>query len=245
MPITIPPPSGKTMTRSPSGPGRAPLGEVRPEDAEHADQRGGDAEVQQRPADRAIGPDVGEAFAQLGRRSSRRLLGLADRAGGLVGDGARRRRRRRQREAEAAATKYSAATTRITASRPAMLIDERPEQREPECERRVEGQREHAVRRQQLLARHDLRDHRRLGRGEEHGHRGHEDVQEQNQQEVVADEEQPDDREAAQDVGGTRTSRRSSRSTNTPGERREQDGRHEERQDQQADGRIRLVDRRR
>ena len=60
--------------------------------------------------------------------------------------------------------------------------DQRPEQREPDREGRVEGQREDAVRGQQLAARDDLRDHRRLGRREEHGHRRHEDVEQQDQQ---------------------------------------------------------------
>ena len=67
-----------------------------------------------------------------------------------------------------AARKYSPATTRMTASGPGDVDDQRPEQREPERERRVERQREDAVRREQLAARHEHRDHRQLGRREEH-----------------------------------------------------------------------------
>src|ERR687889_215207 len=41
------------------------LGEVRAEDAEDADERGRDSEIDERPADLAMRPDVAEALAQL------------------------------------------------------------------------------------------------------------------------------------------------------------------------------------
>ena len=47
------------------------------------------------------------------------------------------------------------------------LDDERPEQREAQEERRLEGDDVQRVGRQQLLARHDDGDHRDLGRAEE------------------------------------------------------------------------------
>ena len=72
-----------------------------PEDAEHADQRRGDAEVEQRPADRAVLADERDAFAQLARASSpppaRRRRPRAGAPCAVRGG----RRRRRQREAEA------------------------------------------------------------------------------------------------------------------------------------------------
>ena len=140
-----------------------------------------------------------------------------------------------------AARKYSAATTRITACGPAMLIDERAQQREPDREGRVEREREDAVRREQLVARHDLGDHRRLGRREEHGHRRHEDVEQQDQREVVTHEDQPDDREPAQDVRRDEHEPAVDAVHVDARDRGEQHGGHEERQDEQADGRVRLA----
>ena len=94
MPITMPPPSGSTMTaksfgRSPS----AVCAKSGPEDAEHADQRRGDPEVQQRPADRPVAPDEVEALAQ--------LAPMVDLTAAF---GSRRPRRRRSWSAPAAAT---------------------------------------------------------------------------------------------------------------------------------------------
>ena len=45
-------------------------GRSRAEDAQHADERGGDPEVGERPGDRAVGPDVAEALAQLAEAST-------------------------------------------------------------------------------------------------------------------------------------------------------------------------------
>ena len=61
---------------------------------------------------------------------------------------------------------------------------ERTEQREPDGERGVEGQREDAVRRQQLAARDEGRDHRQFGRREEDGDRRDEDVEQEDDREV-------------------------------------------------------------
>ena len=70
-----------------------------------------------------------------------------------------------------AARKYSAGDDEDDRLGAGDLDDQRPEQREPDRERRVEGQREDAVRREQLAARDEDRDHRELGRGEEDGDR--------------------------------------------------------------------------
>ncbi len=128
----------------------------------------------------------------------------------------------------------------MTACGPKTLIDERTEQREPDGERGVQGDREDAVRGQQLVARHDLGDHRRLRGREEHRHGRDEDVQQQDQQEVVADEEQADDREATQDVRGDEDEPPIDPVDVDAGHRREQHGRHQERQDEQADRGVRL-----
>ena len=153
------------------------------------------------------------------------------------------RRRRRQAASSRRPRRGSTApaTTRMTACGPAMIDDERAEQREPERERGVEGQREDAVRRQQLAARDDLRDHRRLRRGEEDGHGRDEQVQQQDQQQVVADQDQPDAGDTAQHVRRDQHEPAVDPVDVDPGDRGEQHGRHEERQDQQADGGVRVV----
>ena len=55
MPVTMPNPSGRTTTAKSLAPRpERLLGEVRAEDAEDADERGGDPEVDQRPGDRPV-----------------------------------------------------------------------------------------------------------------------------------------------------------------------------------------------
>ena len=140
-----------------------------------------------------------------------------------------------------AARKYSAGHDQDHApAAPAMLTTSGPEQREPDREGRVQRQREDAVGREQLPTRHDLRDHRRLGGREEHRHGRDEDVEQQDQQEVVAHEDQPDDGDAAQDVRRDEDEPPVDAVDVDAGDRREQHGRDEERQDQQADGRVGL-----
>ena len=63
--------------------------------------------------------------------------------------------------------------------------------------------------------------------------------------EEVADEEQADHREAAQDVGRDEHEPTVDPVDVDAGHRREQHGRHEERQDQQADRGVRIASRRR
>ena len=58
------------------------LREAGAEDAEHADERGRDPEVHQRPEDPVVAPDEAQALAQLGERRLDGLLGLADGAAG-------------------------------------------------------------------------------------------------------------------------------------------------------------------
>ena len=98
----MPKPSGSTTTTKSWARGRARrVANSGPEHAQHADQRRRDAEVQQRPADRAVGADERDPLAQLGERSSpsppRSSSGRAPAAVARL----RRRRRRRQRPAEA------------------------------------------------------------------------------------------------------------------------------------------------
>ena len=216
------------------------LREVRPQDAEHADERCGDPEIDQRPGDRAVPADEVEPLAQLrhGRRECLARLANGMRPG--VGDGLWRRRRCRQRETEAGGQEVQRGDDQDHGLRARDVDDQRAEHREPDRERRVERQGEDAIGRQQQTTRHDLRDHRRLRRREEDGHRRHEDVQQQDGEEVIADEEEPDHREAAQDVRGDQHEPPVDPVDVDAGDGREQDGRHQERQDQQADGGVRL-----
>ena len=125
------------------------LREVRPEDAEHADERRGDPEVDERPADRAVRPDERRgpraswanveptACSRLGRRRP-------------ASTSSRWRRRRRQREAEDRGEQVQDGDDEDHRLGRGDVHDERPEQREPERERGVERQREDAVRGQEL-----------------------------------------------------------------------------------------------
>ena len=71
------------------------------EHAEHTDQRGGDRQVDQRPADRPVGTDEAEPFAELAERRFDGLLGLPHPEPAMrVGLGLRRWRRGRQCDAE-------------------------------------------------------------------------------------------------------------------------------------------------
>ena len=81
MPITMPNPSGRTMTaKSFAASPRVCSGEVRSEHAEDADERGGDPEVQQRPADRAVGADERRCPRAAGTDGSHRLRAAAGHA---------------------------------------------------------------------------------------------------------------------------------------------------------------------
>ena len=64
-------------------------GEVRPEHAEHADERGRDPQVQQRPADRVVAADEADALAQLVGRVVEGAPGLAHRVRAVDLAGAR------------------------------------------------------------------------------------------------------------------------------------------------------------
>ena len=118
--------------------------------------------------------------------------------------------------------------------------DERPEEREPERERGVEGQREDPVRREQLACAR-----RRTGSSPPRPARRTtvtveiEEVQQQDQREVRADEVQRDERGAAQEVRGDEDDPPVDAVDVDAGDRREQHRRDEEREDQQADDRVR------
>ena len=94
MPVTMPMPSGRTTTTKSFGLEAQRLRrEVGPEDAEHADQRRRDPEVDERPADVPVGADVARAPRAAGRACeptacSRRATALARRSRGLGAGGA-------------------------------------------------------------------------------------------------------------------------------------------------------------
>ena len=230
-------PSGSTTTTKSSGfEAERVLRKRRSQDAEDADQRGGDrrgrTETSGSRGGRGCSRDPRESCTKTDLSASPSVIECSPSAVHAAARAAPRaasRRRPRRRSTVIA-------TTRIRAGAPAIFTIERPEQREAEGERRVQRQREDAVRREQLLARDDLRDHRRLGRAEEHGHGRDEDVQQVDQREVGPDEEQtPTNASPRSTFVPIRTSRRSRRSTNTPASAENRTAGSEERQDQRAD----------
>ena len=216
------------------------LGEVGTEDAEHADQRGGDRQVDQRPADRSVGTDEAEPFAELAERRFDGLFGIPDpEAAVRVGLGRRRRRRGRQRDAEDHGQEVQRGDDGDDRLRTREVDHQRAEQCEADGERRVERQREDAVRGEQLTARHQGRDHRQLGRGEEDGDRRDEDVEQEDDREIRPGEIERHERGATQEVRGDQDQPPIDAVDVDARDRREQDGRDEERQDQQADRGVR------
>ena len=123
------------------------------------------------------------------------------------------RRRRWEREAEDRGQEVQPGDDQDHGLGRGDVHDERAKEREPEGERRVQCQREDPVGRQQLVPGDDVRDHRGLGRREEHRHRRDEHVQDEDQSEVAPREPEGDECEAAQDVGRDQDVRPSIRST--------------------------------
>ena len=96
---------------------------------------------------------------------------------------------RRQREAEDGRDQVAGGDHEDQRLGPT-VDDQRAQQREPEGERRVQGQGEDPVRGDSWLRGHEVRDHRRLGRREEGRDRRHEDVEQQDHQQVLPGQEQ-------------------------------------------------------
>ena len=189
----------------------------------------------------AVATDEGDPFAKLSERPADGALGVADAEPGVGILGRRRwRRGRRKRDAEQCGQEVQRGDDDDDGLGTGDLDHQRPEQREAHRERRVEGQGEDAVRRQQLAARDQDRDHRQLGRGEEHGDRRDGDVEQQDHREVGARQVQRDERGAAQQVGRDEDDPPVDAVHVDAGDGREQHGGHEERQDEQADGGVRL-----
>jgi hypothetical protein len=193
------------------------LRERRPEHAEDADQGRGDHEVDQGPADPRMVPDEVDPLAELGgdgpsasSASRRRPCEVSGpprlRSGGAAGSVQQKTRRHEVEERDDGDEDRCAGD----------LHDQRPEQREPEGERRVQRQREDPVGREQLLLRDEHRDHRRLGRAEEDVDRRDRDVQQVEQEQVIADEVDATNARPRSTFVETSTSRLSSRSTKTP-----------------------------
>ena len=138
-----------------------------------------------------------------------------------------------------AARKYSAGDDEDDRLRAREVDDQRPEQREADGERGVERQGEDAVGGEQLAARHQGRDHRQLGRGEEDRDRRDEDVEQEDDREVRPGEVERHERGAAQEVRGDQDQPPIDAVDVDARDGREEDRRDEERQDQQADRGVR------
>ena len=165
----------------------------------------GPLRVTERDSRAAVGtsrdPFVEALRAELDEHRPDRVLGLADAAErGRRSGPAARRRCRRQGRAERRGNEVQPRDDDDEDGCAGNLHDQRPHEREAERERRVQGEREDAVRGQELATWDDDRDHRGLGRGEEDRDRRDRDVQQVDQREVRADEEHRDECETAQDV---------------------------------------------
>ncbi len=180
-----------------------------------------------------MGPDVREPLAQLPQDARDRLFRLDDRR--PCDDGRAAAGVRRQRRAEGGGHEIERRYKNDECLGTRDLDDEWSEQSEAQSERRVERQREHAVRREQLAPRYDHRDHRRFGRREEDGHGRDEQVKEVDRDEVVADEEDGNERRAAEHVRHGQDQAPVEPIHVDARHGREQDGRDEEGQDQGAD----------
>ena len=189
------------------------LGEPGPEHPQDADQRRRDPEVDERPGDAPVRPDEGDALAQLAEGRAHRLLGLLGRSVLRLTFERAGRGRRGQGPAEARGDQVADAHDEDQGRCPEQRDHERSQEREADGERRVEGEREDAVGREELPAWHDLRDHRRLRGGEEHGHRGDQGVEQDQEQEVRPAAHSAMDSRARSTFVPTRTSRLSNRST--------------------------------
>ena len=164
------------------------LRERGPEDAEHADERGGDGQVDERPGDGPVGPDeanpsrswpkVDPMARSASPTPSVECGSSAVAAGG--GDAGRVDAEDRGQEVEPGHDDDDRFRT-------GDLDDQRAEQREADRERGVERQREDPVGGEQLVALDEDRDHRQFGRREEDRHRRDEDVEQEDEPELGAD----------------------------------------------------------
>lgn len=118
--------------------------------------------------------------------------------------------------------------------------NERPEQGEADREGRVQGDREDPVRGQELPARHEDGDHGRLGRGKERGDGRDDHVQDEDHDQAVADEEEQAEEDRPEEVRHDQDEPAIEPVDVDPGHGRQENRRHEEAQDQQADGRGRI-----
>ena len=215
------------------------LGERRAEHAEDSHERRGDREVDERPGDVAVAADERDPLAKLSERPTDRALGVADAEPGMRVLGRRGwRRGRRERDAEECGEEVQRSDDDDDGLGTGHLDDQRPEQREAHRERRVEGQGEDAVGRQQLAARDQDRDHREFGRGEEHGDRRDGNVEQQDQCEVGARQVEGHECGTAKQIGSDQDDPSVDPVHVDACDGREQHGGHEERQDEQADGGV-------
>ena len=239
----MPRPRGRTTTiRSfalrPKGVAREP----RPEHRDDADERCGDAEVRQRPRDRRVVADIADPLTELAEHPADGLARFRDR----IRHGARHRAERagprapdrrvgRQRQAEDRGEPEQDRHEDDQRLRSAAdRHDQRCEQRIPERERAVEREREDPVRGDELLPRNEHGDHRRLGGCEEDSDDGEERVQEQEQPDIVAGREDPDQDGRAQRVGHDENRPAVDPVDIHARERGQEDRRHEERQEEAA-----------
>ena len=146
-----------------------------------------------------------------------------------------RRRRRRERQAQGRRDQVQHGRQPDGRGRPGDVDHQRTQHREAHREGRLEGEREQPVGEHQLLLRRDARDHGGFGGDEERGRGGGDDDQQVGQRQLVA--EQHDGREGGRpdEVGDDEQGAPVEAVDDHARGRRQQHGRAEEGQEQQAD----------
>ena len=134
------------------------LRETRPQDRQDADERAGDPEVGERPSDRPVVADICQPFGQLAEHRLHRALGIGY-CRACRGRIAVDRGRRRQGPAEHGRHEVKDGHDHDQCLRARQQHQGRPHEGETEREGRVHGQGEESVRRKQLTARHEERNH--------------------------------------------------------------------------------------
>ena len=144
------------------------------------------------PAHLAVAADRPEPFAELPSRFVQRPTGCP----GLDLHGRRRRqqddRKRRRRVQDGHDPEHDRGACQGH--------QQGSEEREAHRERRLEREVEHAHRRLELVLGHDARDHRCLGRGEDHGRQADPEVQDEEQRHVRSRERQPQRDDGPHDI---------------------------------------------
>jgi hypothetical protein len=209
-------------------------GEAGADGAHDPDQAGGDAEVGQRPGDAPIGAHECDPLLHLVEHRAQRVGSgrpLGQRDALRPARGQRHDGRRGQAEHHRHDDVH-----RVRADG---RQQQRPEEAEADGERRVDRQHEDRVGRHQVAAIDDARNGGQLGRCKERRHGGNQQVDEQDQRHVGADEDEQHHAHAAQQVGGEHDQPRVAALHEDARHGAEDDRGHQEGEDQHRVGRVR------